>query len=97
MFRSGISGNHAQLAADLGERTDGVIEVMAFVEGGELYPDAGLSFGHHRIVEADHIDTFFQQPLGETLGQGRIVQHEGTMGCSPGLMSKPAAVICSRK
>ena len=49
----------AELTANLDEGSDGLVEVMAFVRGGELYADTCLALGDDGVVEARDVDPFF--------------------------------------
>src|SRR5690606_9821187 len=69
------SGDDTEVAADAGEGVDGAVEVFAGVGGGDLGADAGLALGDHREEEADRVDAFLEQALGELLRQRRVVQH----------------------
>ena len=50
------------------------------VGGGELHANAGLAFGNDRKKEADHINSALQQGVRKTLGEGRVVEHDGHDG-----------------
>ena len=64
--------------ADADEGIDRAIELLARMRGADLGADARLSLRDDREEEADRIDAFLQQALGEALGQRCVVEHHGT-------------------
>ena len=67
----------AELTADLDEGGDGLVEVMAFVCGGELYADTCLALGDDGVVEARDVDPFFEEACSVFLRELSVVEHHG--------------------
>ena len=67
----------AELTADLDEGGDGLVEVVAFVRGGELYADTCLALGDDGVVEARDVDPFFEEACSVFLRELSIVEHHG--------------------
>lgn len=63
----------------------------------DLGANARLAFRNHREEKADGVDAFLQQALGEFCASGASYSITGLIGCTPGLTSKPAAVMRARK
>ena len=79
------------------ERFNGLIQMLLLMRRTQLHPDACLSFCHHREKEANHINTFLQQLAAKFCATTASYSMIGTIGWSPGLISKPASVIFLRK
>ena len=67
----------AELTADLDEGCDSLVEVMAFVRGGELYADTCLALGDDGVVEARDVDPFFEEACSIFLRELSVVEHHG--------------------
>ena len=67
----------AELTADLDEGSDGFVEVMAFVCGGELYADTCLVLGDDGVVEARDVYPFFEEACSIFLRELSVVEHHG--------------------
>ena len=74
--------NHTELFSYFDESGNGFVQVGLLVGGAQLHAETGLALRHNRVVEARDEDAF--------LGHGG-----GALWV--GLMSKPAAIILSRK
>ena len=57
-----------------------MIQLFAGMRRAHLGADPGLALGHDGEEEADRVDAFFQQSLGKTLCQRRVIQHHRTDG-----------------
>ena len=67
----------AELTADLDEGGDGLVEVVTFVRGGELYADTCLTLGDDGVVEARDVDPFFEEACSIFLRELSVVEHHG--------------------
>lgn len=65
--------NHPQLLPHLRERSNRLVQVHPVMSSRQLSPDTGFAFRYYRIEEADHVDTFIEQAVGEVLRQLGIV------------------------
>src|SRR5262245_41921289 len=74
-IRRGIL-DYVQFFADLREGGDGAIELLARVRSGQLRADPSLALRHDWIREADHVDTFVEQPAREVGGELRVAEHD---------------------
>ena len=54
--------------------------MLAFVGRRDLRSDAGLAPGHHRKREADHVDSFLEEPVGHGRGDLRVAEHDRNDG-----------------
>src|SRR5690606_41112601 len=65
---------HAEAPADADEGIHRLVNLFAGVRGAHLRADARLAPGYDGEEEADDVDAFLEQLLGELLGQRRVVE-----------------------
>lgn len=65
-----------ELLPDLDEGLQGPVQVVDLVGCGNLGSDPGLALGNNREEEADGINAFLVESLGEFLGQPGVEQHD---------------------
>src|SRR5688572_11673709 len=68
--------DYVQFFADLGERCDGAVELLAGVRGRQLCADACLALRHDRIREADDVHAFVEQAAREFGGELRVAEND---------------------
>src|SRR5260370_29969452 len=67
----------------------GAVDVLPGVGRRKLNANAGFSFGHNRVAEADDVDTLLQKLLGHFSGEPCIADHDGHDGVESRFDLKP--------
>src|SRR3569832_1815479 len=85
-----------QLVCHLYERRHRVLELRRAVRGRDLHADARLFLRYHGIRKPNDVAALVEQARGHALREVGVVEHDGTMGCSPARISKPASCMLLR-
>src|SRR6059058_1346896 len=70
------SSDHAQCPAHVGERRDGLTDLLRRVRRAHLRSYARSTLGHHGIRKADDVDAFGEQRIGHAGSKRGIAQHD---------------------
>src|SRR5207237_1152876 len=83
---------HAELATDLAEGPERLLELPPRQGCGHLSANACLPLRHHRIGEADDVHAALEEPVGHAGGERRIPDHDRNDRMLPGLEIEAGAL-----
>jgi hypothetical protein len=72
-----------------GECPNRELQILAAMGRAHLRADARGALRHDGIEKADHVDSFFQHPPGEFLGQRCVAEHDGNDRVLAGFQHQP--------